>query len=101
MDFGRFCEIAFLLCFFVSWPVTIRKSLKSKTSKGRSVLFEIFLFLGYLAGIVGKFWAWHYNGEFQWVTLLYMINGTMVMIDIWLYYRNRRLDERRETGEEV
>ncbi len=45
-------ETVMILAFGLSWPLSIYKSVKSRTAKGKSLQFEIFIWLGYIAGIV-------------------------------------------------
>ena len=80
-------ESVMLVCFGLSWPTSIAKSLKSRTAKGKSVTFLYFLELGYIFGMINKV----LNG-FNFVFWLYLLNFGMILIDIALYYRNRRLD---------
>ena len=47
-------ETVMILAFGLSWPLSIYKSVKSRTAKGKSLQFEIFIWLGYIAGIVMK-----------------------------------------------
>ena len=47
-------EAIMLICFGISWPFNIAKSLKSRTAKGKSLPFEICVVVGYLFGIAGK-----------------------------------------------
>ncbi|HUV09281.1 MAG TPA: hypothetical protein VMX75_16210 [Spirochaetia bacterium] len=77
-------EIIMLVCFGAAWPFSIYKSYKSREVAGKSVLFLFVIFVGYLAGVLHK--LLHY---FDPVIYLYMLNGTMVLIDISLYFRNR------------
>ena len=44
-------ETVMILAFGLSWPLSIYKSVKSRTAKGKSLQFEIFIWLGYIAGI--------------------------------------------------
>ncbi len=44
-------EALTIFCFGLSWPISIAKSIKSRTAKGKSVFFEIFLLIGYGYGI--------------------------------------------------
>lgn len=81
-----------VLCFGMSWPVSVYKSYISRTTKGKSLFFECFIFTGYIFGIMGKV----LNGSMNYVVLFYMINLLIVGIDICLYFRNRRLDKERE-----
>ena len=47
-------EIAMIICFGLSWPVNVYKSYKARTTKGKSILFLCFIFIGYIAGILSK-----------------------------------------------
>lgn len=51
---ARFFEMLFLVCFAVSWPSSIVKSVRSRTAKGKSLVFLLFAFGGYLCGITSK-----------------------------------------------
>jgi hypothetical protein len=88
-------EAGMLICFGVSWPVNIYKSIKSRTAAGKSVVFLYLVWAGYLSGIINKLL---YN--FDLIFWLYVLNALLVGTDIVLYYRNRALD-RRKTLEAV
>jgi len=96
MFFLDLLEALMILCFGLSWPVSIRKSLKSRTAKGKSLLFEIFIWIGYVFGIIRKIIQISTGAEYDWVFYLafafYILNITEVTIDILLYFRNSRLD---------
>ena len=47
-------EALMILCFGLSWPISIRKSWTSRTAKGKSLFFEVFLLIGYIFGIARK-----------------------------------------------
>lgn len=79
-------EAVMLVCFGAAWPVSIYKSWTSGTCAGKSVIFLYIVLLGYISGIIHKF---IHNPDK--LIYLYAINGTMVAIDIVLYYRNMRL----------
>ncbi len=79
-------EVIMLLCFGAAWPVSIYKSYKSKQIAGKSIVFLIVVFVGYISGTLHKF---IYHNDL--VMFLYMLNGIMVFIDILLYYRNKNL----------
>ena len=40
-------EAVMILCFGLSWPISIRKSWVSRTAKGKSLFFECFIWIGY------------------------------------------------------
>lgn len=84
-------EAAMVICFGISWPISIMKSIKSKTAKGKSIIFMMFIMGGYVFGIVSKLVA----GTITYVLFFYVLNLLMVSIDVWLYYRNSRLDKNR------
>ena len=45
MDIVQLCEIGMLVAFGFSWPFNIIKSWRSRTAKGKSVIFELRLVL--------------------------------------------------------
>jgi hypothetical protein len=75
-------EIMMLLCFGVSWPISIAKTLRSKTVAGKSPLFMGIVIAGYASGILHKILF-----SRDWVVTLYAINLVMVAIDLGLYFR--------------
>jgi len=87
-------ETMMLVCFGCSWPLNLLKSIRSKTAKGKSVLFTYAIMLGYVCGILSKF----AGGNINYVLVLYFINLAMVTADTCLYYRNRRLDRERDSA---
>ena len=89
MTLPKILEAGMLFCFGFAWPFNIYKSYKARTNMGKSLLFLIVIWTGYLLGIFHK--ALSPNPDF--VLWLYVINIIMVSIDLVLYYRNRRIDE--------
>jgi len=79
-------EAVMLICFGAAWPVSIYKSWTSRSCGGKSVVFLYIVLLGYAAGITHKL----LNSR-DWVIALYALNALMVIIDIGLYYRNRKI----------
>ena len=71
-----------LICFGLSWPISIGKALRTKVVAGKSPLFMAILILGYASGIVHKV-----RYAFDWITALYALNLMMVVLDLFLYYR--------------
>ncbi len=74
-------EVLFLLCFAVSWPISIAKALRTHVVAGKSPLFMSLIILGYLFGIIHK--LIHNYDVVMW---LYVLNGTMVAVDLALYF---------------
>lgn len=85
-----------IFCFGLSWPISIRKSYISRTAKGKSLFFEIFLIIGYAFGIARKFIQLSYLGEdgflFYLSFFFYLLNFVEIAVDIALYFRNKHLD---------
>ena len=81
-------EIAMLICFGAAWPFSIRKSYESRTNKGKSPVFLFIVLVGYASGILHKVFY-----SMDGVVWLYAFNGLLVLADMGLYLRNRRLDE--------
>lgn len=93
-------EITMIVCFGISWPINVMKSYKTRTAKGKSIVFMCLIVLGYIAGIASKFMNEAYMAQFadKWYVLFfYFLNMIMVMADIVLYFRNRKLDRLAET----
>lgn len=89
-------EATMVLCFGISWPLSILKSYRAKTAKGKSILFLLFIFVGYIAGIAWKMVLLHETGEIKWPTYFYFLNLVMVGTDIVLYFRNKALDKKNQ-----
>ena len=94
--FSEIMEILMILAFGISWPMNVIKSYRARTTKGKSLAFLLFIFVGYICGIIGKLTA----PSFKWYVLFfYVLNLLMVGLDLLLYIRNYRLDlaaERKE-----
>lgn len=92
-------EITMILLFGASWPMNVIKSYKARSAKGKSIMFLLLIFVGYIAGIASKFTSETYMASFSskwYVLVFYFINLSMVGVDIALYIRNRRLDAQKE-----
>ena len=85
-------EVLMIVCFGLSWPFNIVKSWNAKTAKGKSLLFEVCILMGYCFGIAGKFII----GNVTYVLVAYVINVVMVSVDILLTLRNMALDKMAE-----
>jgi len=81
-------EVIMLVCFGAAWPFSIYKSYISRNNHGKSVLFLLIIFVGYISGIIHKMVY-----DFNLVIFLYMLNAAMVFIDIGLYFRNKKYSQ--------
>ncbi len=89
-------EIIMLLSFGASWPMNVMKSYKARTTKGKSLAFLILILFGYIAGIASKLTNEAYMASFDqnwYVLFFYILNFTVVSVDLALYFRNRKLDK--------
>lgn len=89
MSVPEILEFLMILSFGISWPLKVYRSYKSRTAKGSSVTFTIFIALGYVCGILSKFMLQNFNLAFW----MYWPNIIFVTTDIILYFRNKKLDE--------
>lgn len=77
-------EFLMLCCFGFSWPFSIWKSVRSKSSKGKSLAFMLLIASGYVFGIIHKVLY-----SFDWVIWAYVALLCLVCTDITLYFINR------------
>ena len=70
-------EAFMIFAFGVSWPVSIIKTVRSNSVSGKSPLFLLLVFLGYVSGIIHKV---RYN--LDWVIAMYLLNALMVFADL-------------------
>lgn len=85
-------ETLMIVSFGISWPLNLYKAIKSRSAKGKSILFNYFIGAGYICGILSKAISHTYNLAFW----FYFPNLIMVTADIFLYYRNCKLDRLAE-----
>ena len=73
-----------LLCFAFAWPFSIYKLYKTKSTKGKSILFSAVVMLGYVFGIINKY----ISDDVNYVVFFYFFDLGLVIIDSLLYFRN-------------
>lgn len=95
MSYLSIFEAGMLICFGLAWPANIYKSIKSRSTKGKSSMFLIIIVVGYIFGIIHKIL---YSRDV--VLILYLINVLMVLVDLTLYYRNRKYEASNSTANE-
>lgn len=79
-------ECVMLLCFGISWPISVYKSYTSKSTQGKSVVFTLAILIGYIAGIIGKI----VGHNISYVLIIYIFNFVVVSIDFALYFINKK-----------
>ena len=82
-------EVGMLLCFAAAWPFNIAKAYRSRTAKGTSIGFMAVIEVGYVLGILNKV----VRDDINYVVFFYVLDIVLVGIGMYLYFRNRRLDE--------
>ncbi len=86
-------EAGMLVCFGISWPVDIIKTLRTRRTAGKSLAFMTLVLIGYCSGLSAKFVeAWVNGAAPKTVTILYALNLVFVAVDIALYLRFRKLE---------
>ena len=88
-------EALMLICFGLAWPPSIYRSIKSKSTSGKSFAFLIIVMIGYLCGILNKIF---YN--FDYIIILYCLNFTMATTDACLYIRNKK-NEKKQLAQNI
>jgi hypothetical protein len=74
-----------LVCFGLSWPISILKSIRVKRVEGKSPLFMGVICFGYVSGIIHKVLY-----SYDWIILLYALNLVMILFDMMLYAHYNR-----------
>lgn len=85
-------ETIMLVCFGLSWPLNVIKSYKARTTQGSSLPFILLIIGGYLAGITAKILM----GQINFVLAVYLLNLTIVSLNVAVYIRNASLDKKAE-----
>ena len=82
-------EFIMLACFGLSWPISVYKSIKSKSTQGKSIVFIVAIIIGYISGIIGKI----INDQLTYVLIIYCFNLIVVSIDLILFFINRKREK--------
>jgi len=83
-------EAVMVICFGLSWPASVLKSYRARTTKGKSLFFLCMIELGYVCGVASKL----VSGNITYVFVFYVLNLILVGTDLALYFRNLRLDRK-------
>ena len=87
IDMKEMLEIVMLVRFGLSWPMNVVKHYKSREVKGISLQFTFLIIAGYLAGLCAKLMS----GGLTFVAVVYIINLFMVLLDLCVYFRNKKI----------
>lgn len=86
----NFLEAIMLICFGLSWPISLMKNIKAKTAKTMSLQFTLLIITGYIAGITAKI----VNHCFNYVLVIYILNLLIVSANIVVYFINKKHDRK-------
>ena len=93
---AKILEVTMLVLFGISWPFNLIKSIKTKSTKGKSLLFLILIDLGYVAGITSKFFSETFVWATDWwVFMIYVINFMFVSADLIMYFINKQRENQQ------
>lgn len=90
-------ESIMMICFGLSWPINLVKNYRCRSAKGMSLPFILLLIFGYTAGITAKFML----GQNGYVLVIYFINLAMILANLAVYFRNKRIDALSESGSAI
>ena len=94
---AKILEVTMLVLFGISWPFNLIKSIKTKSTKGKSLLFLILIDLGYVAGVTSKFFSETFVWATDWwVFMIYVINFMFVSADLIMYFINKQREKQLE-----
>lgn len=88
---AQILEAIMIISFGIFWPMNIIKSYRTKSTKGKSLLFLLFIDFGYICGVVGKI----VGNNITWVFAFYVLNLVMVSWDLVLYFINYTCEKKR------
>ena len=77
---AQILEAIMIISFGIFWPMNIIKSYRTKSTRGKSLLFLLFIDFGYVCGVVGKI----VGDNITWVFAFYVLNLVMVSWDLVL-----------------
>ncbi|MEE0879826.1 MAG: PQ-loop domain-containing transporter [Treponemataceae bacterium] len=81
-------EAIMLICFGLSWPISLIKNVKAKSAKNMSFRFILLIIIGYIAGIFAKI----ISHSFNYVLIIYLINLLIVSGNLVIYFVHKKYD---------
>lgn len=81
-------EAFMLICFGLSWPISLAKNYHAHTAKNMSLRFTLLIITGYIAGITAKICA----GKINYVLAVYIVNLVIVSMNVLVYFKNKKFD---------
>ena len=94
---AKILEATMLILFGISWPINLAKSIRTKSTKGKSLVFLLFIDCGYIAGILSKFFSTTFVWATDWwVFMIYVINFTFVTLDLIVFFINKSREDKEK-----
>lgn len=89
-------EAVMIISFGVSWPFNVAKSLKTKSTKGKSIIFLSLITFGYIVGVTMKLIDPTFDWSTRWwIFACYVFNLIMVSWDLILYFINSNREKKQ------
>lgn len=85
-------ESVMLICFGLSWPMSLIKNIKAKSAKNMSLKFILLIIAGYIAGISAKI----IKGSSSYVLAVYILNLVIVSANVLVYFINKKYDSQEK-----
>ena len=92
---SQILETAMLICFGLSWPMNLIKSIKVQSAKGTSLKFLLLILFGYLCGIAAKL----VSHQINYVLIVYFLNLFVVGANLVVYFINLQKDKKRSEAD--
>lgn len=83
-----------LLGFAAAWPFNIARAWKARTTLGVSLQFYVIIECAYVCGMLSKF----ARDDVNYVLGFYILDFSLVLVAILIYFRNRAIDRERGVG---
>ena len=75
--FANILETLMIVSFGISWPMNVIRTYRSRSTKGKSILFNYFILFGYICGVIAKI----LSGTFNLAFYFYFPNIILVITD--------------------
>ena len=95
---AQLLEVVMLICFGLSWPISLIKTIRDKQAKSGNAPFMCLILLGYAAGIVAKLMTAGCNFVFY----VYLLNILIVLANLIItLYKQKKFSKKSLIGQKV
>lgn len=93
-NIANILETIMLICFGLSWPISLIKNIKMKSAKGMNIYFTLLIILGYIAGITAKILKGSFgSASATFAFAMYIVNIVIVSCNVVVYFINKKYDK--------